>query len=117
MSAGQTVRRSLHYLSTVLSRCCSFRTATNRDGPKDPQPKKGGLLPLVFARQPVRRLKFLDFSPNKSRVIADVNGGLPQTQNSAFHSVTTSGDYRAENVNLTSHQESVVATTSIDSEV
>lgn len=93
------------------------QTATNRDGPKDPQPKKGGLLPLVFARQPVRRLKFLDFSPNKSRVIADVNGGLPQTQNSAFHSVTTSGDYRAENVNLTSHQESVVATTSIDSEV
>ncbi|KAF8240550.1 STE3-domain-containing protein [Tricholoma matsutake] len=50
--------------------------------------------PLIFACNPTpRKLKFLDFSPNKTRVIADVAGGLPQTYVSTS-SMTTNSDFR-----------------------
>lgn len=88
------------------------RTPTNVDNPKGLQPDKG-LLPLAFTRPASRKLKFLDFSANKTRVIADIDGGLPQTRNSAFSSITThlSGNYRTGNITLTSHHESAVAST------
>jgi hypothetical protein len=48
-----------------------------------------GLLPLVFAHDSPK--KFLAFSTNLTRVVADINGGLSQTQNS-FLSAASYGD-------------------------
>lgn len=66
----------------------SSRTSADHDT----KPAPAGLLPLVFAhnRTP-QRLKFLDFSPNKTRVIVDIGGALPPTQVS-FSSMTTDSD-------------------------
>jgi hypothetical protein len=54
------------------------------------------LPPLVFARGPSsRKLKFLDFSPNKTRVIVDISGALPITQGS-FSSMSVSSEGKLE---------------------
>jgi hypothetical protein len=77
-------------------------------------PTEIGMPPLVFAHSPTpRKLKFLDFSPNKTRVIADIGGGLPQTQvtlSSMTANSNVSGDYGDPYYALThdSVQETVV---------
>ena len=84
---------SLFLHHTELMFFYSIRTPINDFEDKLMGPKNR-LLSLVFASRPASiQRKFLDFSPNKTRVIADIEGRLPQTQNSASASITTDGDY------------------------
>lgn len=72
----------------------SKMSVTNHD--KTSEPSVGNRMsPIGFARGPASapKLKFLDFSPNKTRVIADVGGGLLQTQ-VTLSSMTTNSDFK-----------------------
>jgi hypothetical protein len=71
----------------------SFRIPVNHNR----KSSSSRLPPIVFAHNPNlrRKLKFLDFSPNKTRVIIDNGGGLPLTEVSVSgSSMTASSDFR-----------------------
>jgi hypothetical protein len=56
---------------------CNSRTSADHET----KSATAELPPPVFAHNPnLRKFKFLDFSTNKTRVVADISGGLPWTQ-------------------------------------
>jgi hypothetical protein len=54
-------------------------------------------IPLAFAHNPnLRKSKLLDLSPNKTRVVGDIGGGLPVTLSSMSAKSELSDDSRTE---------------------
>jgi hypothetical protein len=85
----------IHLLELMLIQIlCNSRASadyTRKDAPME-------LPPLTFARDPKpRKLKFLDFSAHKTRVVADIDGGLPQTQVSCSSVVTNGTVFSGKN--------------------
>lgn len=60
--------------------CSSKTSATDHSDTLPSRESEGiGMPPLVFSHPP-RKSKFLDLSPSKTRVIADIGGDLPQSR-------------------------------------
>lgn len=84
------VSAAYHVFQWVL--CFQVKRTTTDHDPESVATNR--MPPLVFARNPTpRKRKFLDFSPNRTRVIVDVAGGLPQTYVSTS-SMATNSDFR-----------------------